>query len=179
MIIDATDFNDRPYKVPNQEESRDFISLIERWEEDLAVNHLLGAELWDELKVIHESGSIAEPWLTLINGGTYAYNGKTHQFKGWVDLVKPAIYSYWLPVGAYKNTNVGVVINNTPQQSTVVEDQNSFIVTAWNDFCLKVGIVPGCSYTYRNSFYGFMKANSETFDTWLFTPPQTQNRHGF
>lgn len=181
-MIDATDFLNRPYKVPNQEESRDFISFIEDKEAYIAIKYLLGQSLWDEFKAQMEtSGGPEERFQLLYDGADYTNNGKTYHYNGWIDLVRPAIYSEWLPESLYINTNVGVVINNAPQMSSVQDDQYVFQVRAWNDFVNKAGGYH--RYSYKNSyncvstFYGYMKANESDFESWQFRCPQYKNRH--
>lgn len=183
MIIDVTDFTDRPYKVPNQEESRDFASFVASEEQNIAEKYLLGVDMWNEFNSAIEGSGDITFWQKLRDGASYEYNNKTYRYKGWADLMRPAIWAGWAPLGAFKFTNVGMVTNNAPQQSKLADDQYPYIVQAWNDFCSKVGIVPACGYNYKNSFYGFMKANetefSSEFENWVFCPPQFKNRHDF
>src|SRR5690242_20728452 len=125
MIIDVSDFINRPYKVPNQEESRDFSSFLESGESGLAAGNypqikcsLLGVDLWDEFtSALAASGELDEKWVRLRDGATYEYSNKTYQYLGWADLIRPALYSEWLPNIAFKNTNVGVINNKAPQQA--------------------------------------------------------------
>lgn len=183
MIIDPTDFNDRPYKVPNQEESRDFSSFLSAYEDRIAVEHLLGVDLWTAFQEgLTTSGTIDPIWLALKNGTNYQYNNKTYRFLGWVDMIRPAIYAHWQPEGTWKFTNSGWVENNAnsaPQagnQSKLLDDQYVFHVKSWNDFVVKVGSQIFCGYNYINSFYGFMKANESNYENWIFNAPQPKNR---
>ncbi len=187
MIIDSTDFTDRPYKVPNQEEARDFIGFIEDIEERLAMGTLvdecvtlLGVDLWtDFLAGLESSGTIEDRWLKLRDGATYTYNGKTYKYNGWVDMVRPGIYSKWLPLTSDKLTNIGFVKNNAPQQSKLTEDYYPSVVQYWNELAKKVGHNAGYGYNYINSFYGFMKANEADYENWVFRCPTYKNRHDF
>lgn len=172
MIIDVTDFTNRPTKVPNQEESRDFSSFIGNAEKELAVKYLLGYSVWTEFLAATEgSGTLQEPWASLKNGADYTHYGKTYRYEGWVDMIKPAIWSMWVPRGSYKFTNVGHVENMPTDKSTLI-DNEQFIVEQWNSFASKVGIC----YNRINSFYGFMKANESDFDDWCLNLPGTRNR---
>lgn len=185
MIIDSTNFVDRPYKVPNQEESRDFVSFIEDVEERLAMGtlmgetmKLLGVDLWNEFTAgLETSGTIEQRWLDLRDGADYQYNNKTYRYNGWVDMVRPAIFSQWIPATTDKITNIGFVRNSAPQQSKLTEDNYPFIVLHWNDFVRKVGYESEHCYNYKNSFYGFMKANAENYSSWDFKCPRFKNRH--
>lgn len=185
MIIDATDFTNRPYKVPNQEESRDFISFIGDIEARLAAGmlaeecvSLLGADLWTAFQAgLDTSGTPEAHWLALRDGADYTYQGKTYRYNGWVDMVRPGIYSQWIPVGTDKFTNIGFIKNNAPQQSKLTEDYYPSVVQYWNEFAKKVGFDTDCGYNYKNSFYGFMKANEDSYDNWVFKCPKFKNRH--
>lgn len=177
MIIDPTDFVDRPYKVPNQEESRDFIAFLESKEDELA-RMILGHELWEEFDdAVNESGAIDAIYEALRDGGTYEYNGVTYRYAGWVDMVRPGIFAEWLPNIPYKLTNVGYIENNAPDKSTLLENQFEFQVIHWNEFVKKVGKAVGYSYNCIDSFYGFMKANEDDYPDWVFTCPRYKNRY--
>jgi hypothetical protein len=184
MIIDPTDFNDRPYKVPNQEESRDFISFIDLTEEQLATGSnpdlgcsLLGQELWDEFKLaLESSGPLEEKWEKLRDGEIYEYQNKQYHYKGWVDMIRPGIFSEWIPNLTYKLTNIGYVENSAPQVSKLIEDQYPFQVQHWNKFVSKVGYSYPYGYNYKNSFYGFMKVNIADYPSWVFKCPRYKNR---
>lgn len=177
MIIDPIDFDDKPYKVPNQEENRDFVSFIESKEEELAVM-ILGQELWDEFKEALESSGVIDPiWDTLKEGDYYDHQDKQYHYKGWVDMIRPGIFSEWLPQTTYKLTNIGYVENNAPDKATLMEDQYAFQVHHWNNFVSKVGYSYPYGYNYKNSFYGFMKANSEDYPSWHFKCPRYKNRY--
>lgn len=174
MILDLTDFLDREYKIPNQNESRDLEAFIEKHEKEI-LKELLGYELFAELEAALESSAeLEDRWVDLRDGAEYTYNDKTYKWLGLVDLLKPAVYSRWINVGTYKFTNVGFVQNNAQQQSATLEDMEPFIVRAWNEFVLKVG------YNYEQRFgtlYGFMKANEADYDGWCFTEQKFKNRH--
>jgi hypothetical protein len=185
MIIDATNFRDRPYKVPNQEESRDFISFIEQAEEQIARGTvpgekvcLLGSALWDEFQAgLATSGEIEARWVAIRDGANYTHNGKTYHYPGWVEMLTPGIFALWVPNIPYKLTNIGYVENDAPDKSTLLDDQYPFIVNAWNDFVSKVGGNRNYAYTCIDSFYGFMKANESDYDNWVFRCPHFKNRH--
>lgn len=184
MIIDVSDFDNRPYKVPNQPESPDFEAFIEQAEEELAIKYLLGVELWEEFQTaLESSGPLDAKWSALKDGATYVNGGVTYKYKGWVDMVRPAIYSQWHPEGTWKFTNVGWVENNAnsaPQagnQSKLIDDPYPFMVKYWNEFITKVGFEVSYGYNCKHSFYGFMKANESDYDNWVFNWPHFKNRH--
>ena len=177
MIIDPTDFNDRPYKVPNQEESRDFISFIEEKEEELGIM-ILGQELWDEFtEALASSGPLDTIWEELRDGGLYDYQNKQYNYAGWVDMVRPGIFAEWLPQTTWKLTNVGYIENSTPDKATLVDNQYDFHVHHWNKFVSKVGYSYPYGYNCKNSFYGFMTAHADDYPTWDFRCPRYKNRY--
>lgn len=186
MIIAKTDFVDRPFKIPNQNEAQDLESFIEDIEERIAMGTLdecitlLGVELWREFEsAVNTSGTIEAKWLALRDGADYVYNGVTYRYNGWVDMIRPLIYSRWLPATTDKVTNIGMIKNSAPQQSKLTDDYYPSVVSNWNETAKKVGCQPNCGYNYKNSFYGFMKANESDYDNWVFKCPQFKNRHDF
>jgi hypothetical protein len=179
MILDSTDFVDRPYKVPNQEESRDFISFIEEKEEEL-LRMILGDELYDEFAAgLETSGTVEQIWTDLKGeeGVSYEYSGKNYTYKGLKDLLKPGVFSEWMPLSTYKFTNIGFIENNAPQQSKLIDDQYAFQVDYWNKFVSKVGYSYPYGYNCKNTFYGFMKAHSSDYPSWVFKCPRYKNRY--
>lgn len=180
MIISRTDFVDRPYKIPNRNESGDLFPILEREEERLAIEYLLGPELWDLVNAAAQvSGGASSPYDTLINGADYVYNTKTYRYYGWVDTIRPALYAHWIPLTTVKITNVGPVVNNAQQASKNVDDYYPEVVNAWNESVLKVGYLPGCLYNYRykGTFYGFMNANKADYPEWIFRGLSPKNRY--
>jgi hypothetical protein len=185
MIIDATDFIQRPYKVPNQPEARDFVSIIESLEKTLADGtildeccSLLGVDLWSAFEAgLASSGTVEQHWLDLKNGSDYQYAGKTYKYSGWVNMIRPGIFAKWIPETTFKLTNIGFVENSAPDKSKLMDDNYPFIVKHWNEFARAVGYQPECGYNYKNSFYGFMKANESNYPEWVFKCPTFKNRH--
>jgi hypothetical protein len=177
VIIDPVDFSDKPYKVPNQEENRDFAAFLESKEEELAVKYLLGSEMWEEFKAALDGSDPIDPiWETLRDGGFYDYNNVQYQYKGWVDLVRPGIFSEWIPETTMKLTNIGFITNAAPDKAKLAEDHYPFQVTHWNKFVSKVGYNYPYGYSRKNTFYGFMKANEDDYPNWHFRCPKYKNR---
>jgi hypothetical protein len=177
VIIDPVDFSDKPYKVPNQEENRDFAAFLESKEEELAVKYLLGSEMWEEFKAALDGSDPIDPiWETLRDGGFYDYQDKQYVYKGWVDMIRPAILSEWAPESTFKLTNIGYVENHAPDKAKLIEDQYPFQVKHWNKFVSKVGYNYPYGYSQKNTFYGFMKANEDDYPNWHFRCPKYKNR---
>jgi len=173
MFVEATDFADLPYKVPNQEESKEFVAFIERWEEKL-LKQVLGVSLYNEfIEGLEESGDITR-WTNLQNGAEYTYGDYTYEYQGIVKMLVPAIYSEWVKIICRRFTTSGVIVNKG-QQNTERVDPSYDIVTNWNEFVKQVG-VNACQ---ENSFYGFMIANEADYDGWNCTQPTIKNQLDF
>lgn len=171
-LIDVTDFDDLPYKIPHQEEYPEFEAFIEAREEEL-LKEILGIDLYNEfMAALDDSGEeLADKWVELRDGAEYEFASVTNEYKGLVDLLKPAIYSKWVSLLHRRFTTSGVIVN-TGQQNTTVVNPIYEIVTYWNEFAKKVGHV-ACQ---RNTFYGFMIANEDDYDGWEFSCPEIINQ---
>lgn len=174
MFLQLTDFQARPYRIPNQQESPDLEQFIERTEEDLLIC-LLGYELYSEFVANVDTSSPESRWVDLRDGADYLYAGHPYKYSGIVEMLKPAVYSKWIDPGAYKFTNVGYVQNNAPKESTTL-DQSGFRVEAWNRY-VKLAYDRG---SRKNTWYGFMKATEADYQGWEFSTcnecVQYQNR---
>lgn len=182
MILDTSDFDDRPYKIPNQEESRDFIEFIEKSEKKILTD-LFGYEFYSELtEMIETSGELPQIWKDLIDGAEYQSGTKTYEWEGLAYMLTPAVYSMWIDKNAYKFTNIGHVNNNAPQQATTI-DNEPFVVEAWNEFCARTGHYcgPNRRFTWNsyNNFWGFYQANKSDYPDLCYNPPELKNRFGF
>ncbi len=182
MILDPSDFDERPYRIPNQEESRDFIPFIEKKEKEILVS-LFGYEFYKELiEGLDTSGTVEQIYTDLVDGVDYTSGGKTYEYQGLIYTLVPAIYSMWVDKNAYKFTNIGHVNNNSPQQSTTI-DNEPFVVEAWNDYCKRVGTYKcGDRSTWndrKNTLWGFYQANKADYPAICFDPPEFKNRFGF
>ena len=177
MIIDVSDFTSRPYKVPNQPESPDFAEFVEDKEIELATRYLLGWDLWELFnEAVNGSGALEDRFTDLLNGAFYEYAGINYKYEGWKNLVRPGIYADWMPNISSKLTNIGVVRNDSPQQSKLEEDQYPFSVGPWNRFVKLSGFNGTHGYNYRNTLYGFLKVNEATYPEWEYNCPPFRNR---
>lgn len=175
MLIKATDFESPPYKFPNQKEfAGGFLAFKEfiADEERKLLESILGIALYDEfMEALDSSGELEEKWANLLDGATYEANDVTYRYRGLVDLLVPGVFSKLLPIGYRKSTSSGVIINKG-QQNTETQDPTFEIVTAWNEYAVKVG--DGCHL--ENSLYGFMKANEDDYESWVFTDQPKKNQ---
>ena len=172
MILSLTDFVDREYKIPNQNESSDLLGFIEDKEEELLCD-LLGVDLYNEVMDGLDESNPEQKFLDLLNGKDYVFNGVTYKWGGLVNLLKPAVYSKWINVGTFKFTNIGWVQNSPQENSTAIDWTDQFVVAYWNKYCELVGL----NKSQKNSFYGYMKTVESDFDSeWIFNLPKTQNR---
>lgn len=172
------DFVNRPYKVPNQNESPDFAQFLIDKEDDI-MKSLLGWELWDALKTAMADGGyetpndsteyLAQKYIDLIDGAQYTYLGDTWKWEGLNKMLVPALYGYWLPE-YIKLMNIGVIQNLAEPDKSEVVSPGHKISRAWNEFWKRAGGWVGTDYDHRNTLYGFMMANYETdYTTWFPT----------
>jgi hypothetical protein len=167
MILEGSDFLNRPYRIPNQFESKDFSSWLQG-EERTICNSILGVELTSELFEALNSSSMETRFDNLING-----NGL---FLGLKNVLKPSVYYSWLDVDKFKLTATGIITNDKPANSTAVPNNFEFQVKAWNEFVKLVGHV-GCKD--NSTMWYYMNSNKVDFPTWKFTPQKLKNRFLF
>lgn len=162
MFLSLSDFNARPYRIPNQAESPDLEQFIEEKEEEI-LQCLFGYELYTEFMANVDTSGAESRWVNLRDGAEYTYDEKLYRYRGLIDMLRPAIYSLWVDQNAYKFTNVGMVNNNAPEKSIVI-DAEPHRVKAWNDYVRK-------AYdrgSRKNTLHGFMEANESDYDSWEF-----------
>lgn len=163
-FLQPSDFDNRPYRIPNQQESTDLEAFIQQAEKDLLIC-LLGYALYTEFSANVDTSGAESRWVNLRDGAEYVYDNKTYKYNGIVLMLKPAVYSLWIDPGTYKFTNVGYVQNNAPKESrTMGEEQEPFRVNAWNNY-IKQAYDNG---NRKNTWYGYMKANESDYPTWEF-----------
>ena len=168
-LIDVTDFEDLPYKIPNQEETKEFVTFIEAKEEEL-LKEILGIDLYNEfIEALADSGELADKWANLRDGAEYEYS-VTNEYKGLVDLLKPAIYSEWIFYTYRRLTAAAMIVNNGRENTTAVNPSWE-IANNWNTWVKKVG---NAGYQ-KNNFYGFMIANEDDYENWEFTYQELKN----
>jgi len=170
MFVEATDFTDIPYKFPNAEEVRGLAAFIES-EETKLLKKVLGLDLYNEFIAGLEDSSIAQKYIELRDGAEYTYGTKTYEYAGVIDLLKPYIYSRLVELNYRKLTSSGVIINQG-QENTLVQNPTYEVVTYWNEAVGKIG-----GYLNQiNTLYGFLEANSDTYDTWEFEELKPKNQ---
>lgn len=168
MIVDGSKFNDRPYRIPNQEGQKDFTAWLNKRERQIC-NLILGRPLTKELLTALDSSSLEERFEKLIAG--------EDNFEGLANLLVPSIYSKWISGDSqFKLTEVGIIANQPPPNSTAFTNAFEFEVEAWNDFIRLIG--------FRNTrddstLWFYMNAHKDDFPTWVFTEQKFKNRFFF
>ena len=179
-FLSSSDFIDTPLKVPNQEESRWFVSWMEKKEAE-TLREILGVTLYNAwIEGLETSGAIEQKWIDLRDGTTYEYNGVTYTYLGIVDLLKPRIIALWYPLVHRKTTSVGVVINQGQQNTTSAAPDLEYVENH-NEYARKVGgeiYAHSCVTIYKNCLYGFMKANIADYEDWILEQPKIENYLG-
>ena len=169
MLVALSDFEDRPYRIQDQEENKDLESFLESKEEDI-LRALLGTATYNDF-ITAIAGSPAQKWIDLRDGKVYTYGGVEYEYKGLVDLLVPCIFAYWVKETNDKYTNSGTVRNSPAMNSTAVSPARR-ISEAYARFCTKVG--NECEYC--DTLYGFMLANSSDYPDWVFKEPEPMNQ---
>jgi hypothetical protein len=170
-FLDVNDFLNRPYKIPNIEESREFIDDYIEDEETKILKKILGLRLYNEfIEGLDTSGTIEQKWIDLRDGAEYESGSNLYEYRGLVDFLKPYICSKWVEINFRKATTSGVIVNNGQQNTqTVVPDYER--VQYWNEFVEKVG----GSCAMENTLYGFLKANESDYEDLVFTQHKVIN----
>jgi hypothetical protein len=167
MIVDGSNFNDRPYRIPNQDGQKDFNVWLDKREKEIC-NLILGRALTKELLEALDSSSLETRFENLINGED------GNEFEGLKSVLVPSIYSRYVSGDSqFKLTMAGMVTNQPVQNSTVLDNAFEFEVIAWNDFVKRIG----CVHTKDEStLWFYMNAHKEDFPSWKFTPQKFKNR---
>ena len=176
-ILKATDFIDKPYQIPNQEESPEFEAFIARWEAKL-LKALLGLDLYNAfINDLAEATPLAI-YTDLRDGDEYQWEGETFEWVGMVEMLRPAIYSEWIKQ-THRHLTTSGMIGATGQQNTQVLDPMPDIVEKWNEYAMHAGV----DYSIENTLYGFMYVNTTDYENdegeLIFNPPQLKNRFDF
>lgn len=176
MIVEPSDFTARPYRIPNREESQDFIDFLENYEARV-LKDILGYSLYHAFKTALAGGSPADKWVKLRDGAEYTQFNTLYKYEGMKALLVPYLYSMWLKETVEKHTAEGVLINsNSVIQGTGTTNTESVspsrkISSAYNHFSDQVGDWKN----QGNTLYGFLTANIADYESWHFTEPGTMN----
>jgi hypothetical protein len=179
MILSLTDFDNVPYKIPNQNESAWLADYIEMKETE-CLKEILGIALYNDFIDAIENyspGSIPSPYDDLLNGAEYTYQGYTFEWVGMVKALRPAVYSQWLIENYRKKTNSGTIVN-LGQQNTESVVPAYDVTKSWNKWVDFIG--SDCNM--YNTMYGYLYVNKDSFEVngtlWLFTRQWSQNQFG-
>lgn len=171
MFLDPSDFEDAPYAIPNQEESRSLQDFIDQKEAEY-LKKVLGLSFYNEfIEGLNTSGDIDPIWEALRDGDDYISGGQSYQWLGIKDLLKPVIHSQWLEINYRKWSNGGMIVNNGQNNTTSVNPIDE-IVFGWNQFVGKAGT--GFYWWYNcysagsidGTLRGFLDANSDDYTGW-------------
>lgn len=164
MFLEPVDFEDEPYVIPNQVESRDLQNYIDK-KEAYYLKRIMGVSFYNDfIEGLETSGTIEDKWLALRDGGEYESGNVTYQYGGIKELLRPAIYSDWLTDNYRKWSNGGMIVNDGQNNTTAVNPIDE-IVGAWNDFVGMLGLT--CyHWSNRNSFIGFMSDHASDYEGW-------------
>jgi hypothetical protein len=171
MFLDPSDFEDTPFRIPNQEESRDLQNFIDRKEAEY-LKKVLGLSFYNAfIAGLDTSGTVEQIWVDLRDGKEYTYSNTDYEYTGVKELLKPVIYSDWLDANYRKLSNGGMIVNDGQNNTTAVNPIDE-IVFGWNEFVQRVG---GLCYPYQSEgdLRGFMLANADAYEDWDSSKAQT------
>jgi len=167
-MITTEHFLDRPYRIPNIEETKDLQAFIDYHEAKL-LRAIFGTTLYNLFVAGIGAPTPEQKWVDLRDGKVYSYNSTDYEFLGLIELLKSYIYAKWLKENEDKVTNSGVM-RNTVDKSEHVGGWERY-VSAYNVFSSMAGNID----RQENTFYGFMYANWEGYVTnlsdWIFCYP--------
>jgi hypothetical protein len=178
MILSLTDFDNVPYKIPNQNESAWLEDYIEMKETEY-LKQILGIALYNDfIEAIDNSpGSIPSPYDDLLNGAEYTWHGVVFEWVGMVKALRTAVYSQWLIENYRKKTNSGTIVN-LGQQNTESVVPSYDIQVNFNKWCEYIG--SDCAMF--NTLYGYLYVNKLDFEIdgtkWVFTKQNYINQFG-
>jgi hypothetical protein len=170
MVITTEDFINTRYRVNQQPEiAAWWETFIEEMEQEAAYE-CLGVGLWEQfLAGLDDSAGIDQKWQDLRDGKTFVYEGKTYRYNGWVDMVRPYIYSFFVKEVVQKLTNIGVIVPLTENNERVNPDY--LIMKASVDWFTKAG-----GYGQKgNNLWTFLKAHQEDYPEWVYQVCQPMN----
>lgn len=171
MAVELTDFLERPYRIPHQEESTDLEAFIQSKEAEL-LRDILGTTLYNAYTTGIAAGSPAQKWVDLRDGKDYTYANVLYRFHGLDTLLVPAIFALWVKETSDVYTSSGTVRPQPASNNTGISPRRR-IAEAWGKFQDLVG----SECDYRDSLYGFLLANESdySFVTSEWTTPGSMN----
>lgn len=169
-FVALSDFEVRPYRIPDQEENKDLEDFLTEREESV-LRSLLGTETYNDFVDEIDGGTPAQKWVDLRDGKVYTWGGVEYEYKGLVDLLVPCLFAYWVKENSDKYTNSGTV-RNSPTMNSLSVSPSRRISEAWTRFCDKVG--DECEH--EDTLYGFLTANYTDYPDWEFKRPEPMNQ---
>lgn len=169
-FVTPDNFDDTPYSIPSQEvQSDSFESYIPKKQKEI-LEKILGIELYDQFMEAIAEDYPDEKWTNLRDGAKYVYCGVTYRWKGLESLLVPFIASQWLRDTYDNYTTSGISVSKVENADKISPALR--IVQAHNDFHRMQG---NCN-NWKNTLWGFMKANEGDYPDWVFTDIGTMNR---
>lgn len=170
-MVELSNFDNRPYRIPNQEEFKDLTDFIEAAEIAI-LKKLFGITLYEAYVAGIAAPTPDQKWVDLRDGTTYTYNEVEYEYRGLIELLVPCIYSMWLQENRDTVTSAGVVMKSSDRADRLSPGWR--ITRAFNDYSRQVGDF----WHQEGTLYGFMKVNEDNYPDWVFEPPGTMNEFG-
>lgn len=183
MFVTPDDFV-FPYNLPDSSDAPTVLSDLIDYAEPEILRSLLGAATYQDFldgvlvdpdaeePEFKPNAEIDQKWLDLRDGAEYTYKEKVYQYTGLKLFLKPYLYQEWISRNAEDVTLFGV--SQPDVENAKIVSPGRIISKEYNKFSRLVG---NCEQ-YCDTFWGFMKANEETYPDWLFKNPSRKNSMG-
>ena len=160
-FLSASNFNVRPYKIPNLSEvEEEFDSFLENEIEDILID-LLGPDLYAAFVDGMSVSSPEDRWANLYNGDTYTYLDRKYTWKGMEKMLIPYVFAKWLKADFDNYGGNGITIAKMENSESI--SPNRRFCNAWNEFAE----IAGEKYCFKDTLYGYLireNGESGTFD---------------
>lgn len=169
-ILVNSDFNLLPYSVPAEIVDRDDFTTYINTVVTKELKKLLGLTLYDLFVAAIAEEYPEDNWVELVSGGRYFIGDIQYEWMGFTEALKPCVYAQHLRDRYDNDTESGITISKVENAEVISPALQ--IVNAYNAYVNSIGSID----SVKNTFYGYMQANLETYPTWVFEAPKLINR---
>lgn len=150
MFVTASDFNLKPYNIPNLDAVVNTFQAYANKKEKEALKSLLGLTLYEAFIDGLNEDYPEQRWLDLRDGAQYQYSLRTYEWVGMNEMLVPFVFSEWVRDDDSILTGVGTGKSKTENLTRLKPLRK--ISDAFNEYADKAG--NRCEY--RNTLYGFL-----------------------
>ncbi len=165
-FVQVTDFDNKPYNLPNIAEDDSFQSFVDRGEEKI-LRRIVGHTMYDLIMQAVEYPGAEPKYDDFINGVYYNLPGSTikRQWKGVRKMLIPYIYCIWTQATFDNHGLNGVEVAKVENANLI--GPNDRMVRSYNDFADMVGSRK--THTGKiDSMYGFLYSRAAEFTDYVY-----------